>query len=78
MAGRSGRHLKRRIYAAVILYFLVVFGAMMWPIYPFFSRITPMLLGIPFSLFYLVALLGLSFLVLLALYLWEANRGELE
>ena len=44
---------------------------MMWPIYPVFSRIHPLVFGIPFSLFYLVILIIASFLVLFSLYLWE-------
>ncbi|MFQ5928378.1 MAG: hypothetical protein ACE5MK_01675 [Acidobacteriota bacterium] len=69
---------RRRVYTAVVLYFIFVFLALMWPIYPFFSRIFPMLLGIPLSLVYLVFLLVLSFLVLLGLYLWEDRHGEIE
>jgi hypothetical protein len=30
------------VYKVVICYFIVVFAAMMWPIYPYFSRIRPM------------------------------------
>lgn len=69
---------RRRVHTAVVLYFIFVFLALMWPIYPFFSRIFPMLLGIPLSLVYLVFLLVLSFLVLLGLYLWEDRHGEIE
>ena len=63
--------LRAKVYKVVVFYFIIVFAAMMWPIYPYFSRIRPMVLSIPFSLFYLVILIVASFLVLLALYLWE-------
>lgn len=68
----------KRVYRAAIVAFVAIFLATMWPIYPFFSRIFPMFLGIPFSFFYLVCLSFVSFLVLIALYLWENSRGELE
>lgn len=68
----------RRIYGAVAVYFGVVFAAMLWPIYPLFSRARPILFGLPFSLFYLAVLLLLSFAVLGGLYLWEARRGRLD
>ena len=69
---------RSRVYKIVILYFILVFSAMMWPIYPFFSRIRPMVLGIPFSLFYLVILIIASFLVLFTLYLWECRNDGIE
>ena len=36
---------------------------MIWPIYPLFSRIYPMVLGMPFSLFYIVAVIVTVFSV---------------
>ena len=69
---------RARVYKIVILYFILIFAAMMWPIYPIFSRIRPMVLGIPFSLFYLVILIIASFLVLLSLYLWEYREDGTE
>lgn len=71
---RRGRRLRR----AVVVYFAVVFWCLIWPVYPYFSRIKPLVLGLPFSLFYLVAVLLCSFLVMLGLYLWEARHGELD
>lgn len=59
------------VYAAVILFYLLLFCAVMWPIYPRFASITPRVLGMPFSLAYVVGVLALSFSVLLGLYLWE-------
>ncbi len=71
------RKKRDQVYRVVIIYFIIVFAAMMWPIHPFFSRIHPMFLGMPFSLVYLVILIFLSFFVLLGLYLWE-KRHESE
>ncbi len=64
------------VHKIVAAFFVLVLGAMMWPIYPFFSRIHPMVFGMPFSLFYLIILIAISFLVLLGLYLWESRDSE--
>ena len=69
---------ERRVYGAVVLYFCAVFAAMLWPIYSFFGSARPIVLGLPFSLFYLALLLIVSFGVLGALYLWESRRGRLD
>lgn len=68
----------RSIYKAATVFFLCAFIASLWPIYPFFSSIEPLILGIPFSLFYLIVLLVLVFSVLLAIYLRQVGRGELD
>jgi hypothetical protein len=65
-------------YRLVIGYFIVAVLTTMWPIYPFFSRIRPLILGMPFSMAYLVFLLVLSFLVLVSLYTWERRRDGME
>lgn len=63
---------------AVIVFCLLVSSSMIWPIYSWFSRIEPFVLGMPFALVYLVGLLLLIFLVMLGLYLWEDGKGELD
>lgn len=65
---------RRRSYRAVLLYFLAVVAALMWPVYEAAAHIEPRMLGVPFSLAYLVILLLGSFFVLLGLYLWEGRR----
>jgi hypothetical protein len=69
---------ERLVYGAVTLVFVAAFGATMWPISAVFSRIRPFVLGVPFSLFYLIVLVALCFASMLALYLWEDHRGKLE
>lgn len=69
---------ERRVYGAVAAVFGLAFLASIWPVYPVFSRIRPLILGVPFSLAYLVLLLVACFLSLLALYRWEAHRGKLD
>lgn len=69
---------ERVVYGGITVYFVLVFLALIWPVYPFFSGIEPRILGLPLSLSYIVGLLLLSFGVLLALYLWEERRGPEE
>ena len=66
----------RRLYRGVVVLFLVVFLAMIWPVATLFSHARPLVLGLPFYLFYLAVLLVGSFLVLLALYVWENRTGS--
>lgn len=66
---------QRRLYRSVLVFFLVVFLAMIWPVVTLFSHARPLVLGLPFFLFYLASLLLGSFLVLLSLYLWEIRSG---
>ena len=56
-------------------FFVVIFLAMIWPIVTLFSHARPLVLGLPFFLFYLTVLLLASFLVLLGLFQWETRTG---
>lgn len=67
---------ERRVYAAVALFYLATTVALVWPVYARFGSIRPMVLGMPFSLVYVVLWVLASFLVLLALFLWEGRRGD--
>ena len=67
---------KRRFYRAVLAFFVLVFLAMIFPLVTVFSRVHPMILGLPFFLFYLTVLLLGSFLVLLLLFRWEERTGS--
>ena len=70
-----GSDSSRGLHAAIALFYTVLFFAVMWPIYPRFATIEPRVLGMPFSLAYVVGALLLSFFVLLGLFLWEESRG---
>lgn len=67
---------QRRLYRSVLVFFVLIFLAMIWPVVTLFSHARPLVLGLPFFLFYLAALLVGSFLVLLSLYLWESRTGS--
>ena len=68
----------RRLRRVVIFYFILAVLATIWPVYPVFSRIRPIILGLPFSLFFLVVITVVSFLVLVGLYLVEERQNGLE
>ena len=61
----------KRLRAAAVVFFLVAFAALIWPVYPLFSKARPLILGMPQALFYVAFWLVASFLVMLALYLAE-------
>lgn len=65
-----------RLRRFVALFFVVAFLAMIWPVFPFFSRVRPLVLGMPFSLAWVAGWLVASFLALAGLYLWEERRRE--
>lgn len=49
---------------------------MIWPVATLFSHARPLIIGLPFYLFYLTVLLLGSFLVLLTVYRWEERTGS--
>ena len=67
---------QRRLYSSVLVFFVLILLAMIWPVVTLFSHARPLVLGMPFFLFYLAVLLLGSFLVLLSLYLWENRIGS--
>ena len=65
---------RSRIGTAVAVFYVLLFAALVWPVYPRFATIEPRVLAMPFSLFYVVVCLLLSFSVLFLYYLWERRR----
>lgn len=61
----------------VAVFCLAAFVALLWPVYSWFSSIEPMVLGMPFSLFYLVLVIAAVFSVMLGLFLWEDRNDRL-
>jgi hypothetical protein len=67
---------QRRVYGAVLVFYLFAFFAMVPPVFSPFNKARPLVLGMPLSLFYLAAFIISSFLVLLAMFLWEGRRDD--
>ncbi len=65
---------ERLVYGAVTVFFILSCLVTIWPIYPYFSHALPLVLGLPFGLFFLAVVLVVSFSALLAVYLWEGRR----
>jgi len=66
----------RRLYRSLLLFYVLLTLALIWPVATLFSRVQPIVLGMPFSLFCIAALIVTSFSVLLALFLWEGRSGK--
>jgi len=63
-----GKRRRRLVFVAV---YLGVTSALVWPIYPRFSGIFPLVLGLPFSLAWMVLALVIGFCAVLWLFLSE-------
>lgn len=56
---------------------MAAFIAVLWPVYSWFSGIEPRVLGMPFSLVYLILVIAAVFSVMLGLFLWEDRNDKL-
>lgn len=59
---------------AVALLGLLCLLAMVFPIYSVANRVEPFVLGMPFSMFWIVLWIGVEFVGMIAAYLWEYQR----
>lgn len=66
---------KRRRRILFVAAYLLVTASLVWPIYPVFSGIHPLILGLPLSLAWIVLALLAGFAAVLALYLTEDEEG---
>lgn len=64
----------RRKFHPVYLLLLLPFAADLWP--PFYNRIDPELLGIPFFYWWQTVWIVLAALCILPAYLLESRRGQ--
>ena len=62
---------------AAIVFVVIALLALIWPIYPLFGSIAPRVLGLPFSMFYLAIMVGVVFVVMFALFVWEDRNDRL-
>ncbi len=65
-AGTAPARRRRRVIFVAI--YLVVAALLVWPIFPMFSGIRPMILGLPFSLAWVIIALSVMFAALLWLF----------
>lgn len=61
---------RKRVF---VLLLVIIQACLIWPVYPLFSNIHPMLLGLPFSFFWVILMLVASFLLVLWYYLTDTH-----
>lgn len=72
MTERPRRDATRPFAIFTVLMILV----MIFPVYGFANRVDPMVLGLPFGLFWIVFWIGVEFVALICFYLYEhGGRG---
>ena len=69
-ANDSNRRKKGLILVCVLAFFQL---CLIWPVYPLFASATPLILGFPMSLVWVVLILVLSFSSLLIFYKTETD-----
>ncbi len=62
---------KKSVLRWFIVFLVLVQLSLIWPIYPLVGHIEPFVLGIPFSIIWVLLCLLLSFSGLLAFFIWE-------
>lgn len=66
----------RVAYIGHLIYFIAILLGTVWPIYLIGNRVEPYVLGIPFSMFWIVLVLIASLGGLVHLYMFERRREE--
>lgn len=71
------QHNRKNITRAYILFVVIVFLLMIFPLYGIANRVFPLVLGLPFGLFWIVCLEVLAFVALCGFYRYEyGNRDQ--
>lgn len=73
-SSRSPKRRKRSLYLIAILSLLQL--CLIWPVYPLFSSPLPLILGLPQSFVWVIAILLLSFTCVLVYYLKDIREAE--
>ena len=68
---------KKPVVRWFIAFLVLIQFSLIWPIYPLVGYIEPIMLGMPFSIIWVLLCLLLSFSGLLAYFLWE-EQGQKE
>ncbi len=72
--GASPDHRRRRLVFLTV--YALVAAALLWPIYPRFAAVKPLILGLPLSLAWVILDLAVIFVALLWLYRTEPQDEE--
>jgi len=66
---------KRRVYSIFSVFFIICVLAVIFPFYAVANRVTPYIMGMPFSMAWIVIWIILLFIGLVLLYAWESRTG---
>lgn len=61
----------RRATRAYVVFVVIVFAALIFPVYGVANHVFPLVLGLPFGLFWIVAVQAVAFVAVAAFYLYE-------
>ena len=67
---------KKPVVRWFIAFLVLIQFSLIWPIYPLVGYIEPIILGMPFSIVWVLLCLLLSFSGLLAYFLWEEHGHD--
>lgn len=65
------RRVRKTPTAMFVAFTIVMLLLMTFPVYSLGNRVEPFVLGLPFSMFWVVFWIGVEFLVLIGFYLYE-------
>lgn len=65
----------KKITKAYIVFLIIIFLLMTFPVYAIANRVFPLVMGLPFGLFWIVLLEVTAFFVLFVFYRCEYGKG---
>ncbi len=74
---RSSVGAKRDATRGVILFTVILALVMIFPVFTIGNRVEPFVLGLPFSLFWVVFWISVEFLGLVAFFVYEHGREDI-
>ncbi len=67
---------QKTVTQAYVAFLIVLFLAMTFPVYALANRVFPLVLGLPFGLFWIVLIEVIAFVVLCGFYRYEYGGGD--
>lgn len=67
---------KNKITRAYVVFLVILFLCMIFPVYSLANRVFPLVLGLPFGLFWIVLMEVIAFVVLCVFYRYEYGKGD--
>lgn len=72
----SGNPLRRKKTLWICLFLVLIQLCLIWPVYPLFSSATPLIAGLPLSFVWVIAMVLVSFTILLSYYLTDRKTDR--